>query len=330
VQQATCAANFIPAQQLAGIEEPAAHNMARRMQRVALAVPSLPVDAVEAAFVGPSDPVRQQHRKAGTKAPVVLLHGFNNSSLEWRRLYPLLEKSTETWAIDLLGRGFSDYSVFMSQPDLPFGPQQKREHLYSFWKEMIGRPMVLTGSSLGGALAIDFALHHPEAVEKLVLINAVGLTDGMGPVSRLPHALTPAMAWLLQSDPLTMAANKKTYHNSELATMDAWRVARLHHQTPGWSNAMSAWIKSGGYSISSNIPQVVQPTLVLWGRQDQILTPAYAERFDEMLQDAELRWLEGCGHAGHLEKPEEVAAAILEFATCHGAGEAAEVVSVAV
>ena len=80
--------------------------MARRMQRVALAVPSLPVDAVEAAFVGPSDAARQQHRKAGTKAPVVLLHGFNNSSLEWRRLYPLLEKSTETWAIDLVRQFF--------------------------------------------------------------------------------------------------------------------------------------------------------------------------------------------------------------------------------
>jgi hypothetical protein len=61
-----------------------------------------------------------------------------------------------------LGWGFSDHSLFTTQQELCFGPQQKREHLYSFWQENIGRPMVLTGASLGGAIAIDFAFHYPE------------------------------------------------------------------------------------------------------------------------------------------------------------------------
>jgi alpha-beta hydrolase superfamily lysophospholipase len=52
--------------------------------------------------------------------------------------------------------------MFTRHPEYKLGPQQKREHLYAFWKEHIGRPMVLTGTSLGGAIAIDFALAYPE------------------------------------------------------------------------------------------------------------------------------------------------------------------------
>jgi pimeloyl-ACP methyl ester carboxylesterase len=57
----------------------------------------------------------------------------------------------------------------------------------------------------------------------------------------------------------------------------------------------------------------------LWGRQDAILEPSYADRFLATLPDARLKWLEGCGHCGHLERPEETAAAILEF-VCGGGG----------
>jgi pimeloyl-ACP methyl ester carboxylesterase len=71
-----------------------------------------------------------------------------------------------------VGWGFTDATPFTQQPDLIISPQQKREHLYSFWQQHIGRPMALVGGSLGGAMALDFALAYPEAVEKLVLIDA--------------------------------------------------------------------------------------------------------------------------------------------------------------
>jgi hypothetical protein len=58
---------------------------------------------------------------------------------------------------------------------------------------------------------------------------------------------------------------------------------------------------------------------VLWGRNDQILEPKYADQFMEVLPNAELQWLEGCGHCGHLEKPRETADAILRFLRAEGA-----------
>lgn len=85
-----------------------------------------------------------------------------------------------------VGWGFTDATPFARQPDLTISPQQKREHLFSFWKQNIGRPMALVGGSLGGAIALDFAMAYPEAVEKLVLIDAQ--VSGAGP-SLVPQVL---------------------------------------------------------------------------------------------------------------------------------------------
>ena len=70
------------------------------------------------------------------QAPVLLLHGFDGSSLEFRRLLPLLEEKLETWAVDLVGWGFSDSGAASNQ-NMQLGPKQKRDHLYAFWKEKV-------------------------------------------------------------------------------------------------------------------------------------------------------------------------------------------------
>ena len=84
--------------QLSEISEPAAINMAARMQRAPIPVPSLPGGVLDTAFVAPAD-------GAAGGAPLVLLHGFDSSSLEMRRLHPLLEEQAEAWAVDLVWGG---------------------------------------------------------------------------------------------------------------------------------------------------------------------------------------------------------------------------------
>lgn len=81
----------------------------------------------------PSAEPSEGHRD---QPPVLLLHGFDSSSLEFRRLLPLLEKKLEAWTVDLVGWGFSD-SGAATQTDMQLGPQQKQDHLYAFWKEKV-------------------------------------------------------------------------------------------------------------------------------------------------------------------------------------------------
>lgn len=117
-----------------------------------------------------------------------------------RRLHPLLAPHAETWAIDQLGWGFNDHAHFVANPQLRLTPQQRREHLHAFWEAHIGRPVVVVGASLGGAAAMDWALHHPEAVAKLVLIDSAGWTEpGSGDA---PRALAALGVWVLRTEPL--------------------------------------------------------------------------------------------------------------------------------
>eukprot|EP00878_Enallax_costatus_P018014 GHUV01018940.1.p1 GENE.GHUV01018940.1~~GHUV01018940.1.p1 ORF type:complete len:137 (+),score=23.12 GHUV01018940.1:152-562(+) len=98
--QAT-AQTFLP-KELPQITEPAAQQMAARIQRTPVQIPSLPIPPLESAFVGPNPQQQQQLRALNNRPPVMLLHGFDSSCLEFRRLYPLLEPQVETWAVDLV------------------------------------------------------------------------------------------------------------------------------------------------------------------------------------------------------------------------------------
>lgn len=100
-------------------------------------------------------------------APIVLLHGFDSSAIEYRRLAPLIAEKRDVYVPDILGWGFSDHKDVIS-----FTPAAKLAHLKSFIKEVVGEPCIVVGASLGGAIAILLATESPELVEKVVLIDA--------------------------------------------------------------------------------------------------------------------------------------------------------------
>ncbi|KAK9908285.1 hypothetical protein WJX75_005460 [Coccomyxa subellipsoidea] len=229
--------HFVP-EQVSEIQEEAALNMIRSMERCRLEVPSLgqPVDTAYAEITG-------------DQTPIVLLHGFDSSLLEFRRLFPLLREAGATaYAVDLIGWGFSCCG-FHDYPNLQLGPQQKTDHLYEFWRKKVQRPMVLCGVSLGSAIAVQFALQHPEAVAGLVLSSPQVYVDGIGPMASMPWVLSYLGVQVLKTRQLRGLANQMAYHDKErLATDDALRIGRLHTFLPGWTNSNIAFMKSGGYT----------------------------------------------------------------------------------
>jgi pimeloyl-ACP methyl ester carboxylesterase len=110
--------------------------------------------------------------QGSTGTPILLLHGFDSSILEFRLLFPLLVPYNETWAVDLLGFGFTQ-----RQQELNYSPSAIKTHLYHFWETAIAQPVILVGASMGGATAIDFTLSYPQIVKSLVLINSIGYTS---------------------------------------------------------------------------------------------------------------------------------------------------------
>ena len=304
---------FIPENPAAEITENAARSMLKRMQRTNLDVPSL--GRVKTAYV--SYPYNGQANNSNNlqKPAFVLLHGFDSSMLEFRRFAPILSEVGDTFAVDLAGWGFSDCG-FADNADQALGPDQKRDHLKTFLEEVVGRPVILVGTSLGGAVAIDFASQHQDLVEKMILIDAQGFIDGIGPLAKMPRFLSVLGVQVLRSIPLRQLANKMAYHNEgKYATDDAMRVGRLHTFLPGWTEANVAFMQSGGYvGLSDRMKSLDIETLVVWGRQDEILAPDFAQRFIDTLPNARLEWIEECGHVPALEQPQMLLESFKQFA----------------
>ncbi|XP_054823703.1 alpha/beta hydrolase domain-containing protein VTE7-like isoform X3 [Prosopis cineraria] len=265
--------SFLP-KEVEKIKDPFARNLAKRIQRLPVPV-KFSENLIMSSCVKPL--------KENKKNPIVLLHGFDSSCLEWRYTYPLLEEAGfEAWAVDILGWGFSDLEKLP-----PCDVVSKRDHFYQlfyqqFWNSYIRRPMILVGPSLGSAVAIDFAVTYPEAVEKLVLIAASVYAEGTGNLATLPKAVAYAGAYLLKSIPLRLYANYLTF--SDLS-----------------------------FNTSLDGTNVKQKTLIIWGENDRIISNKLAVRLHCELPDATIRQIANCGHLPHVEKPDSVVKLIAEF-----------------
>jgi pimeloyl-ACP methyl ester carboxylesterase len=256
------------------------------------------------------EPIKPAYVKQGSGGtPLMLLHGFDSSVLEFRRLLPLLAQNQETWAIDLLGFGFTDRPV-----DVPVTPLAIKTHLYHAWKSLIGRPIILVGASMGGAAAIDFALTYPEVVEKLVLIDSAGFAAG----PTMGKFLIPPLGYLatefLRQPKVRQQVSLKAYYDPSFVTADAECCAALHLKSLRWNQALIAFTKSGGYNfLSQKIPEIRQKTLILWGDSDRILGVKDAEKFRSAIANSKLVWIAHCGHVPHLEKPQQTANELFSF-----------------
>jgi pimeloyl-ACP methyl ester carboxylesterase len=244
------------------------------------------------------DSVATSYVCQGVGQPVLLLHGFDSSLFEFRRLVPLLAERAQVWAVDLLGFGFCDR---LASPQVT--PETIKQHLLGFCEQVIGQPVMMVGASMGGGVAIDFALSYPDWVKQLVLIDAVGFASGPA-VGKLMFA--PLDRWatnFLRSPKVRIKISEKAYCDPSFVTPDASLCASLHLLMPNWHEALIAFTKSGGYNfLSAKVSQIAMPTLVLWGRQDKILGVKDAARFEREISQCKLMWIENCGHVPHLER----------------------------
>ncbi len=314
------------------ISEELCTTAAQRMKRVMVPVSS---EVSETGFVGisfihfPASSKQQQQSKKKT-LPLLLVHGFDSSSLEYRRLGPqLASMGIDVYAVDLLGWGYTQLDNVKS-----FSAAAKVEALQGFWKTVGGNgEVVVGGASLGGAAVIEFAaknLYEEENVDDAadennnssegfvrgtVLIDAQGFVDGIGPMSFLPAPLARAGIKVLQSVPLRNSANQMSYYNPDTyATEDALNVGRLHCLRDGWEDGMLSFMQSGGFRPKAKVSKINVPSLVLWGRQDGILDgEEFAQKFIDTMPNAKLQWVEECGHVPHLEQPELTARYITNF-----------------
>lgn len=169
---------------------------------------------------------------------------------------------------------------------------------------IVGAPALLVGNSLGGHVAQRIAIERPELCGALVLAGSSGLFERTFEKD-VQHR--PSREWLTRKigdlfyDPANMPDDCIDRAFEELSDR---RAAR-------------ALVKLGKSAkndhMGDRLAQIRQRTLLLWGTHDTVTPPHVAEEFHQKLPDSRLVWLQRCGHAPMIERPQEFAVALHDF-----------------
>jgi pimeloyl-ACP methyl ester carboxylesterase len=165
----------------------------------------------------------------------------------------------------------------------------------------------LAGSTVGGSFAAEVAAIWPQMVRRLALIAPWGLFDEKEPALDPWAQRAPDVPGLLCADPERWNALKA---EPEGANSPEWTI----EQTRAAEAAARAFWPLGNTRIEKRLPLIAAPTLLIWGAEDRVMPRSYAERFASAIKaKSEIRTIAGAGHLAELDKPHEVAAAILEW-----------------
>ena len=270
--------------------------------------------------------VQQGSSEVDEASPALLLvHGFGASTDHWRHNIPVLGRTHEVHALDLLGFGRS------AKPrGLSYGGSLWRDQLVAYVRERIGRPTVIAGNSLGGfaALAAGAALQSDCA--GVVLLNAAGpFSDeqqppkGWGAIARqtIGSALlkSPVLQRLLFENLRRPATIRRTLNqvyvdktNVDEALVESIRLPSLD---PGAFGVFrTVFDIPRGQPLDELFADLTAPLLLLWGIRDPwINAPGRRSSFQRHAPKATTEVVLDAGHCPHDEVPDQVNAALQDW-----------------
>ena len=163
----------------------------------------------------------------------------------------------------------------------------------------------IAGSSVGASLAAEMAALWPASVRRLALIAPFGLFDADDPPTDPWAQRADAVPGLMCADPEIWKALKSV---PEGANSVEWPI----EQTRANEAAARIFWPLGNTRLEKRLKLIGAPTLLVWGEQDAIMPRNYAERIAKGISGrSEIRMIAGAGHLAELDRPAEVAAAVI-------------------
>jgi pimeloyl-ACP methyl ester carboxylesterase len=255
--------------------------------------------------------IKTNYLEAGTGDPVVLIHGSGpgvTSYANWRLVLPALAENFRVVAPDMVGFGFSERPA-----NIEYGVQTWADQVVGLMDTLELPTAHLVGNSFGGAIALRIATQHPDRVGKLVLMGSMGvpfpITEGLERV----WGYQPSFENMRKV--LDVFAYSRDLVNDELA-----EVRYRGSIQPGFQESFAAmfpaprqrWVEAM-CTPEDDIRRLPHRTLIVHGREDQVIPVQTSLRLMELIDNADLSVFSHCGHWSMIERTQDFNRSVNEF-----------------
>jgi 2-hydroxy-6-oxonona-2,4-dienedioate hydrolase len=246
--------------------------------------------------------------EAGSGTPIVLLHGLGGDGSRWRPNIEPLSKDFHVFALDQIGFGESD------KPLANYHTGMLAEFLVDFLKAVNVSKASLVGNSMGAGVALYTAVHFPQVVDRIVLADGGGYRSaGNAPAAPSADALRRRQLQNSVTRAETREFFKILFHDKSLVTdkmVDEQYAMRLRS---AFTITKMQEAGNRGSLTEEEVRAVKAPTLILWGKYDELANPAGADRLEKAIAGSRKVIIDNCGHMPQLECTAEFNRLVRDF-----------------
>jgi|SRR5690554_1281358 len=225
--------------------------------------------------------------ESGEGKPMILLHGLMGGLSNF----------------DGLLNYFPQHGYRVIVPELPLytlnilktNVKSFAKYVYDFIKQEGLKDVILLGNSLGGHVALYLTKMHPELIKGLVITGSSGLYEkAMGD----SYPRRGDYEYIKQK-------TADVFYDPAIATKelvdDVFATANDRMKLIKTLTIAKSAIR---HNMANDLPNITNPTCIIWGKNDNVTPPEVAVDFNELLPDSDLFWIDKCGHAPMMEHPD--------------------------
>jgi 2-hydroxymuconate-semialdehyde hydrolase len=255
--------------------------------------------------------IETNYHDVGSGAPVLLIHGSGpgvTAWANWRLVLPELSKTRRAIAPDMVGFGYTERPA-----GIQYSTDGWVDHAIGLLDALGIEQTDLIGNSFGGAIALALAIRHPQRVRRLVLMGSVGV----------PFTITPGLDAVWGYEPsikvmrglLDLFAFDRGLVNDELAELRYQASIR-----PGFQESFAAmfpaprqrWVDAMASNLD-DIKAVAHETLLIHGRDDQIIPLENSLQLHQLINRSQLHTFGRCGHWVQIEHAARFSRLVVDF-----------------
>jgi 2-succinyl-6-hydroxy-2,4-cyclohexadiene-1-carboxylate synthase len=256
--------------------------------------------------------IQYHYEEKGNGPPILLLHGFTGSSIDWQMIADELSRQYRVITLDLPGHG----KTVIDPPDEEtYSMRWTAVDISYILDELEIEQVHLVGYSMGGRMALYFAINHGQRLQTLTLASTTpGIEDDDAREERKKEDRELAdnieekgIDWFVahwQSLPL--------WHTQNDALKERLRTRRAQNDPEGLAYSLRGMGQGAMPSLWGDLGRLPIPVKLIAGEDDEKYVKI-TQRMDKLIPDSDVTLVNGAGHAVHVENPEAVTGALLAF-----------------